>query len=392
MRRLLFYMILQCVAIVAVAQNPYSEVLNLIERNNPMLNSARAEAEYAFMEARTGLAPENPEVEFGYMFGSPGEIGDRKDVSVSQSFDFPTVYGKKRRLADAQQQSTKALFSEQRMNVLLEAKSVCVNLIYQRMVRTLYAGQYERALEIGKALAKLDSVGQTMAIEVNKNRVRLADLENQLSQTDREIDALEASLTALNGGEPILFSADRFGDTVLPADFEAWFSEHSSRLPEINVANSEISIADRTIGVERSLNLPKLSVGYSGEFVPGESYQGITLGVSIPLWENRNKVKAARLRLNAAELHRQDVEISARAQYKRTYDNAVMLYRNAERLKTELDDCNNETLLFKALSMGQINQLTYLLELDYFNEMYIKYLDTVRDLNLEEAKLTAPLL
>ena len=36
------------------------------------------------------------------------------------------------------------------------------------------------------------------------------------------------------------------------------------------------------------MTLPKFSAGYSLERTLGQKYQGISVGISIPLWENKN--------------------------------------------------------------------------------------------------------
>lgn len=50
--------------------------------------------------------------------------------------------------------------------------------------------------------------------------------------------------------------------------------------------------------------LPKFSAGYSLERTLGQKYQGISVGISIPLWENKNRVKQAKAGVVAAQAQR----------------------------------------------------------------------------------------
>ena len=74
------------------SQNRIEEVLAEIEQNNTTLSALRKSADVEKIGNKTGLFPENPEVEFGYLWGNPSAIGTRTDVSISQAFDFPTAY------------------------------------------------------------------------------------------------------------------------------------------------------------------------------------------------------------------------------------------------------------------------------------------------------------
>ena len=69
----------------AQSQAPYADILRSIEANNLTIQSAGRSVDVANAEARTGLNPADPEVEFGYLWSKPSPNGPRKDVSVTQS-------------------------------------------------------------------------------------------------------------------------------------------------------------------------------------------------------------------------------------------------------------------------------------------------------------------
>ena len=54
------------------------------------------------------------------------------------------------------------------------------------------------------------------------------------------------------------------------------------------------------VKLSKSESLPKISAGYMSESVLSESFRGVTMGISLPLWENRNRTSAAILHSQAA--------------------------------------------------------------------------------------------
>ncbi len=53
--------------------------------------------------------------------------------------------------------------------------------------------------------------------------------------------------------------------------------------------------------MNRAEALPKFHTGYLSETVIDQKFQGISVGMSIPLWENKNKVQYAKANVLATE-------------------------------------------------------------------------------------------
>ncbi|MDR0725487.1 MAG: TolC family protein, partial [Prevotellaceae bacterium] len=73
--------------------------------------------------------------------------------------------------------------------------------------------------------------------------------------------------------------------------------------------------------------------GYKNQLekVVGEAYQGISVGISIPLWENKNKVKQAKAALKATETKQAD----SRLQF---YEYLGNLYERTKSLQATADE------------------------------------------------------
>lgn len=376
-------------SINSIAQSPsgqFSAILGEIERNSTALAACSRVNEAQKIGSRTGLAPENPEIEFGYLPGIHG--GARKDIGISQSLDFPTLYSKKGKLADAQDISADWQLRSQRMDLLLRAEQCCIELIYNNALAALYKRQAANARHIAEAYNRKLKRGEATVIESNKAELNLTNLENQLKGVELEKRHLLSQLAQMNGGNQIVLNDTDYTDLPpLPLDFTQWAEEAVNANPSLGYLRQEIEVAKREIGVSKAMGLPKLSVGYAGEFTPGEGWQGVKLGVSIPLWENRNRVKHARAELAAAEQTADDLRMRQTLRLKFLFEQSQELDGNIKRYESVFYKNSNDELLFKALEGGEISLLDYLLELDYYFSSYEKLMQSRRDLRLALAEL-----
>ena len=117
------------------------------------------------------------------------------------------------------------------------------------------------------------------------------------------------------------------------------------------------------------------------EKVVGERFQGITVGLSIPLWENKNTVKYAKSKFAAY----QSAEANSKLNF---YNHLMMLHQKALGMQTSVDDYrlklkdfNNTNLLQKALDKGEISLVEYLYELSFYYDSFDNLLRMERDLN-----------
>ena len=135
--------------------------------------------------------------------------------------------------------------------------------------------------------------------------------------------------------------------------------------------------------------LPKFTAGYMSEKIVGEHFQGITVGMSIPLWENKNRTRQAKAQLQATEAIFEDSKLQFYNRLQTLYQKTFALQKNARRIRQSLENNNNEPLLKKALDAGEISLLNYLLEIEYYYNAVNKALEAERDFELAVAELQA---
>ena len=114
---------------VAFAQSPVDQALAEIEKNNSELAALRAGTEADKYGYKAGNALDDPEFGFDYLWINP-DVGGRKDISVTQTLDMSVLFGSKAKLAASLGELADMGYEVERQRILLEAKTVCIELIY----------------------------------------------------------------------------------------------------------------------------------------------------------------------------------------------------------------------------------------------------------------------
>lgn len=390
--RKMFFFVMMTAACCVQAQNEVERVLQSVEQHNTTLVALRHETEAAKVGNHTNLNLPNPEVEFGYLWGSPSSIGHRKDVSAVQSFDFATVTGAKRRLARQQDALADWQYKESRMQLLLEAHHLCLDAIYYNAMCKELMQRKQYAEEITSAQQKRLEQGDINRIEYNQVKLDLAAVSAELMRCNTERAAVMAELQRLNGGEPLLIEATDYPAVAIANDFEAWYAEAEQKSPALAYVKQQIDVANRELAVRRADGLPTVSLGFMGEYVSGENYQGVKVGMSIPLWANKNRVRQAKAEVEAAKARQTD----ARQQFYSRLHNLFVQQRGLRQVvqsyKEALRATDNTSLLKKALDAGSISTMDYLLGARMYYDAVNQKMDACRAWQKTVAEMQAVLL
>lgn len=380
--------VLSLLSLSGSAQDTFSPVLSQIEQNSTTLQALQKQMEAQKTAYRTGLTPRDPEVQFGYLWGSPSPIGNRKDFSIRQELDFPSVYARRNRLASKQGDAAEWQYRQERMQLLLKAKQTCIRLVYSNALAHLYEQQANRTRKMTEAYERMLRQGSTNQLELDKARLHQTTVEGRLSAIRLEQSQLLAELQAMNGGQPIALNDTAFSLSPMPASFDDYLAEAEQHSPVLQYMQQQRAVANDHISVARASSLPKWSVGYMGEFVTGNTFQGVTIGLSIPLWENKNRVRQARQAATAVSQQTDDVRLQYRTHLRSLYDQAVQLQQTVTQYDAALSP-DGLALLTRAFEKGELPLLNYLLEQDYWTNAYDHRLQAQRDQALVVAELNA---
>ncbi|MCK5703297.1 MAG: TolC family protein, partial [Cyclobacteriaceae bacterium] len=179
----------------------------------------------------------------------------------------------------------------------------------------------------------------------------------------------------------------QFPPLALPEDFDTWFAGVEESNPILQYLNKQVEISRNEEKLNRAMSLPKFSAGYMSEKVVGEKYQGLSVGMSIPLWENKNTVKAAKAQTVANMAMVNDSHLQLYNMLKNHHRKAVDMPRASEGYSGSLITVNNTDLLKRAYDMGEISLIEYLVGGQFYYETVVKALETRREVHKAAAEL-----
>lgn len=371
------------------AQNNINSVLTSIEENNTTLKALRETAESQKLENRTGIYLSNPEVGFNYLWGNPVDMGNRTDFSVTQTFDIPTITGMKSKVANGKNDLVEWQYKADRMNIMLEAKQYCIELIYYNALKKELDIRLEHAKTIAESYEKRLATGDANKLEYNKVQLNLFTVQGEISRIEVERNALLSQLKRLNGGNDVTFDDSQFAQTQLPLNFDDWFVNAEQKNPVLAYIKQEIEVSKRQVSVSKAMGLPTFSAGYMSEKVVGQRFQGVSVGVSIPLWENKNRVKQAKAAVRAAESREADSKQQFYSNLQIQFNRAIGLQNTAQAYRKSLLTANSTDLLKKALDAGEISLLDYMVEIGLYYETVNQALQAEMDYQKAFAELSA---
>lgn len=355
-------------------------IISQITRNNITLKALAKSNTADSLGNRTDIYLQNPEIGFNYLFGNPSGIGNRTDFNVLQTFDFPTAYIYKSQISDLKNEQLQYSYQQQYKTIVLQTKLICIDLIYYNLLIKEYTKRFANAEKIAKSYKSKFDIGEANILEYNKAELNKLNTSKELEKLEIEKNALLNELTGLNGNIPITFTDTVFFENQIPLDFELWYAEAEKRNPVLSWLKLEIELSEKQENLNTAMSLPKFKTGYMSEFTAGQNFQGISFGISIPLWENKNKIKYAELKTEAMQNYESANKLQYYNSLKSLHAKAIALQNSVNEYETNLQTFNNSELLYKALDKGEIDLINYILELSFYYESYSNLLDMEREL------------
>ncbi|KGN80251.1 transporter [Porphyromonas cangingivalis] len=389
MRTILSFILSLTLPLSICAQSDIDRVLKVIEQNNTTLKGLRETAEADKLANKTEIYLSNPEVEYGHHWGKPTEIGNRTALNVTQTFDIATLTGMKSRLARDKNTLIDRQYRSDRMAILLEAKQTCIDLIYCNALREELSMRLRHAELIADGYKSRMEKGDANIIEYNKIRLNVTRAQNELRLIEIERQTLLLRLRRLNGDIDISFGLTTYPATMLPTDFDTWYSHIETTDPTLAHARQEIEVSKRQLSLTKAMGLPSFSAGYASEKVGQEDFKGISVGITIPLWENKNKVRHAKASIRAAEARANDTHREVYNRLKSLYNRTAGLRDIAHSYRNTLSQANNADLLKKAHDAGELSLLDYILEIGIYYDTVNQMLTAERDYQKALAELYA---
>ncbi len=360
-------------------------LMKRVLKNNRLLKAARESFQVAVLEAGTGNAPPNPEVEFGYLFEKPSNMGNRIDFSVSQQVDFPTTYIHRSRLRKIKTSQAELTYLATRQEVLLQAKQLWIERIFLNQQEQLLTARLDQAKRINEHQRKMVDAGESGQLEYNQSNLHLATLQGEYEHVQSEIRRSRLSIQEITGGVEVEIKAAEF---PLPAMIiaDSLLKEYRQS-PGLQLRIHMQELKEEQKSVIAGESLPKLSAGYYSESVLDQKFKGFQVGVTIPLWENSNRIKMAQSEVVFAEAETRHFSSLQRTELLQKMEQLESLKSRSEQLQETLSAGNSMEILTLAMESGEISLSEYYYASDFYFRNQQLLLQYRRDQHQLEAAL-----
>jgi outer membrane protein TolC len=366
-------------------QASLDSVIAAVRSSNPSLIASRLQMEAEMKAARTGLALPNPEALFDYLWGDPASSGNRIDFGISQSFDFPTVYFQKSSQSRLVKANASLLYSQKEREMIHQAKLAWIGLVGINREFMLIDHRISLAEEIAVMAKTRLSRGEIDVIRYHHAQMEFVNLKMEKTRIDVDRNSLQTRLIQLCGGKTI-----QVKDTAYPV-LSAWSAGDLvgsfAGTPYVKSLENEINIRNLDKNIAVSEWLPKFRAGFYSEKVTGLRYQGITTGISIPLFQNSNTVKAADLLMKTAAAELDQFRSQRTAVIKSLLNKRDKLSTQVHEIRSALLPVNDVSLLKKALDAGEINISEFYYECSVFYETWFNLIASEQELAVTETEL-----
>ena len=349
-----------CIPMWMQAQS-IDHVLQSIEQNNKELQSALQLTKAQKMENRTANNLADPTVSSSSFYKNGAGVGHGTEFVASQGFDFPTQYITRNRQADL---ANEALSKEQlaiRRDILLKAKTLCLDLILLNQEMALMDIRKQNADELEALYTQRLEAGDANVLEVNKIKMERMNVQTEVAQNHAAHRAALQSLLAMNGNLPLEFAETQYPEVKEILDFNTLRDEVMASDLDLQALSFATKAAEKQVSVNKQDWLPKLEAGFRRNTDSEMSMNGFMVGGSIPLFSNRKKVQIAKAQALSAQLMQEDAKLQVE-------NNLMALYNEVQQLKEAMNAYDTPLmyrsldLLKEALKEGQISLIEYFVE------------------------------
>ncbi|GAB4021975.1 CusA/CzcA family heavy metal efflux RND transporter [Spirosoma koreense] len=328
--------------------------------------------------------------------GQYNSINWDNNFTIAQSIPNGKLIRGLEKLADANVQGSQLQARLIQTELRARVKSTYLALAYLTERLKLLAAQDSLLGTFRRATEVRHRTGEGTGLEVATAENLLGEIQNQRAQTaaDREI-ALSDLQTLLNTSAPLALPDEPLARRPLPALPDSALVQN----PTLALLRQQVSIAEGQIAVEQARLRPDYSVGYFNQsligvqsvdgqdryFSGGKRFQGVQVGVGIPIFQ-----KAQRARIESARLGQQVAEATLAYNQRNLQGTLAAAVQQIRKQQASLAYYDQTGLVVarrlvegaqKSFRAGEANYLEYTQALTRSHQTRLNYLDTINQYN-----------
>lgn len=293
MKKIISLLAFACVPFLAAAQT-FDSFMSAVERYNSGYLAEKYNIDIAEANAEAARVFNDPEVsvEYGDNQDRVLMMGRTLEVGLSYNFSLGNVRKARINVAKSEEELTKSLVSDYFRNLRLEAMSAWARAWEAREILALKTSTAESM----RSLASSDSL-RAAAGEIGKTDAKQSSIEARALRGDMLGASADYSnaltyLSALSGGMAFKdITADGLGISPVNVPVDALVEMALDRRADLKAAVISKTLSERNLALAKAELAPEigLNAGYSynkevsNEIAPAPKFNGVTVGVSIPL-------------------------------------------------------------------------------------------------------------
>lgn len=374
MKKVLFFATLLLPFASAMAQSDFDQAISTIVDNNPELESQRQLVKSQRLDDSDANSISNPEVAFSRVWGQH-HIGNKLQLDISQSFDWPGLYRMRTLASRNGVSAAEMLVASSELDLSLQAKQLLLELVYVRKKIELTDQMLATFVKLDEAIGNSVKAGDLTILDQKKSRIERYNVETNLMSLQIDEQRVIAQLQGMCAGTELAlggicaYPIEKIYDL---ADYEQLIDQVD---PLIVSQNFTIDQEDYNAKAAMQSRFPSFSVGYQHQAEMGDRFNGFTVGMTLPFFENRHARAAAYTRRDAAKMSQTMLLASKKAELRGQWNEMLILRRQIEAHNDVFGDNTYIEILKKSFDAGQISVHEYFSEMQYITEQSLTLLD-----------------
>ncbi|MDE5976084.1 MAG: TolC family protein, partial [Muribaculaceae bacterium] len=317
----------------------------------------------------------DPEVEGEFLAAPPGEQ-NRWGAGISWGLDWPGVYSARKNLAKAESEVSLWKAKAEQRDLGIEARRLLLDYILQAKQIKIIESLILTTDTISELAIKANKGGEMTLLDLNKLRLEATALKARLSAANDAKAQAAASLAGIAGHDctDLLEKMDKEFPSMSGIETADMASMIASS-PQMREAHAMVKLADEEKRVASREALPGINFGYKHAFEDGNHFNGGSIGLSLPLFSSKGKMKAAKASRKAAEIAAEEIRINSETSAQSALRRMNILNEEIKQVAPLLEGTDNQTILLKAYKAGVITLIDYLNERNYFLEATVQLLE-----------------
>jgi cobalt-zinc-cadmium resistance protein CzcA len=334
---------------------------------------------------------------FSIMYGQYNSFYKDQNISFSQSIPFPTVFAKQKKVNEQQSKLANSTKLEIENSLKFQVRQCYDNIQFLKAYLVLLKTQDSLYMRLLKGAELRYKTGEGTFLEVSTITSKLSEIRNQILLTETDVESQHITFKTLLNVDFEVTTIKM--DSLQVVNTFAFDTLSILENPLLKRVREEILLLSVSQELQKAHLLPDISIGYFNQSMFGTTnyanddeiangrtrFQGVTLGVSIPLW---SKPQLSRIQANNILEIASKTELDAMtSQVNTQYLIAFNDYRkNLESVNYYLNfalKTAQETLVAadKSLNSGEIGYFEFAFAVDQALQIQKDYTNAVFQLN-----------